>query len=113
MRSSIFGVLVIGLSAAGTVPVESNEWTPTVVVGFSAAAAEPVSKPKPDDNKCQNCNGTGVLGDGTVKIKCPECDGTGKKIKENAKEKTKKLTTKEVAKPEEKVICKPTPTGQS
>lgn len=34
-------------------------------------------KPKPGD-KCPNCEGRGYVGDGTVKVKCQPCDGTGK-----------------------------------
>lgn len=34
-------------------------------------------KPKPGD-KCPNCDGRGYVGDGTVKVKCQPCDGTGR-----------------------------------
>lgn len=36
--------------------------------------------PTPASDQCENCNGTGIIGDGTVKIQCPECKGTGKKM---------------------------------
>lgn len=36
--------------------------------------------PPPASDKCENCNGTGIIGDGRVKIQCPECKGTGKKM---------------------------------
>lgn len=46
----------------------------------------PVPKPNPPPpapkGDCENCDGTGILGDGTIRIKCPECDGTGKKKKQ-------------------------------
>lgn len=29
---------------------------------------------------CENCGGTGKLGDGTIVMVCPECKGTGKKV---------------------------------
>jgi len=32
-------------------------------------------------DKCDNCNGTGKVGDGLVSVVCPICDGTGKKPK--------------------------------
>ena len=35
--------------------------------------------PTPDAGECDNCNGTGKIGDGRVVIKCSACDGTGKK----------------------------------
>jgi DnaJ-class molecular chaperone len=40
------------------------------------------SKPAPDvSDKCDNCNGTGKIGDGKIVMQCPECGGTGKKKK--------------------------------
>lgn len=39
--------------------------------------ATPDNKPKPGD-KCPNCDGRGYVGDGTVKVKCQPCDGTGR-----------------------------------
>jgi DnaJ-class molecular chaperone len=35
--------------------------------------------PTPDAGECENCNGTGKVGDGRIVIKCSVCDGTGKK----------------------------------
>lgn len=37
--------------------------------------------PTPASDACDNCNGTGVIGDGTIAHKCPACNGTGKKPK--------------------------------
>ena len=37
--------------------------------------------PEPDSDICENCNGRGKVGDGTVMRICPVCDGTGKKKK--------------------------------
>jgi DnaJ-class molecular chaperone len=37
--------------------------------------------PTPASDKCDNCGGTGKLGDGRIEVKCPVCDGTGKKPK--------------------------------
>lgn len=41
------------------------------------ATPEGDNKPKPGD-KCPNCDGRGFIGDGTVRVKCEPCDGTGK-----------------------------------
>jgi DnaJ-class molecular chaperone len=35
--------------------------------------------PKPVDERCSNCNGTGKIGDGRIVMQCPECGGTGKR----------------------------------
>lgn len=40
--------------------------------------------PTPVSDACDNCNGTGVIGDGKITNKCPICDGTGKKPKPKA-----------------------------
>ena len=37
--------------------------------------------PKPADDRCENCDGTGTLGDGRITRQCPVCKGTGKKPK--------------------------------
>jgi hypothetical protein len=39
---------------------------------------KPQPTPTPIGDKCENCNGTGKVGDGKVFVPCPECDGTGK-----------------------------------
>ncbi len=43
----------------------------------AAPDATPDDKPKPGD-KCPNCDGRGYVGDGTVKVKCQPCEGTGR-----------------------------------
>jgi DnaJ-class molecular chaperone len=35
--------------------------------------------PTPVSDKCENCGGTGKLGDGKIVTVCPVCKGTGKK----------------------------------
>ena len=47
------------------------------VVQLRAAPAPEDDKPKPGD-KCPNCDGRGYVGDGTVKVKCQPCNGTGR-----------------------------------
>ena len=43
----------------------------------AAPDATPDDKPKPGD-KCPNCDGRGYVGDGSVKVNCEPCDGTGR-----------------------------------
>lgn len=35
--------------------------------------------PAPASDKCENCDGTGKIGDGRIVMTCPVCKGTGKK----------------------------------
>ena len=35
--------------------------------------------PTPSSEECDNCNGTGKIGDGRIVLECPACKGTGKK----------------------------------
>lgn len=35
--------------------------------------------PAPASDDCENCSGTGKLGDGRITVQCPACKGTGKK----------------------------------
>ena len=41
----------------------------------------PPSPPKPSDGKCRNCEGRGYVGDGTVRVTCQPCGGTGREPK--------------------------------
>lgn len=50
-----------------------------LVVLRAAPTPEPPPGPKPGD-KCPNCDGRGYVGDGTVKVQCQPCRGTGKVI---------------------------------
>ena len=36
--------------------------------------------PAPASDKCDNCDGTGKIGDGRIVMTCPVCKGTGKKV---------------------------------
>ncbi len=42
--------------------------------------------PTPVSDKCENCDGTGKIGDGRIVMTCPICKGTGKKMKSVCKD---------------------------
>lgn len=48
------------------------------IAGTMAENSGPSPAPSPND-KCENCGGTGKVGDGRIEVKCRVCDGTGKK----------------------------------
>jgi len=47
----------------------------------SGKSSDPVPEPKPSDDKCENCDGTGKVGDGRTVLTCAVCNGTGRKKK--------------------------------
>lgn len=49
----------------------------------------PGPAPTPDSTTCDNCGGTGKLGDGKVFVVCPVCKGTGKTAKPDPASPTK------------------------
>jgi len=38
----------------------------------------PPTPAPPSDGKCRNCEGRGYVGDGTVRVTCQPCGGTGR-----------------------------------
>lgn len=48
------------------------------VYGKYSLMATPPKTPATVTTDCQNCRGTGVVGDSVVSSKCPVCKGTGK-----------------------------------
>lgn len=60
-------------------PPSADEYQPAVAVAIGIAhrgTSKPDTPDTPDDNEiCSNCGGTGRLGDGTVFVDCPMCDG--------------------------------------
>lgn len=68
---------------AGCVPTppKANTYTPLISVAVGVAESSKVAPqptPEPANGVCSNCNGKGKIGDGTVFVTCPECNGTGK-----------------------------------
>ena len=78
----MFAVLMVGCIA--TLPDDPTisadlacELAREVVQLRATPGPAPDDKPKPGD-KCGNCDGRGYVGDGTVRVKCQPCDGTGR-----------------------------------
>lgn len=78
--------LLCGYAGAWT----ANEWEGIVssVLGVQVLKSEVV----PNVSEiCDNCLGTGKVGDGTVSVTCAACDGTGKRKKEDSETKDEEV----------------------
>lgn len=77
----VFAVMVAGcvatLPSDPTITADLAVETAREVMRLRRDVAPPDAGPKPGDT-CDNCDGRGYVGDGTVKVKCQPCDGTGK-----------------------------------
>lgn len=72
----VFALMAIGCVAS--VPLDDAG----ITADLATQTAYELGKIKPESpasDICQNCNGTGKIGDGRIEHLCPECRGTGKK----------------------------------
>ena len=91
-------------------PCYCYAWTASEWVGvIEATAGTAVLKAHdaPSSDICENCSGTGRLGDGTVSVECPVCDGTGKPVKAGDRKSDCPLCASPV-----KINSNPTPSGK-
>lgn len=72
MRLALFCLLFVGCS----IPVASPDFQPLAAAVLAVQNDFPAPGPSPS-GRCENCNGTGKVGDGTVFVKCAVCDGKG------------------------------------
>lgn len=77
-------VLLILVASSGDSPNESDPREQAYAAGvwsWSLATAQAAPSPSPTPSPggvCENCNGRGKVGDGTVMVTCAVCDGTGR-----------------------------------
>jgi DnaJ-class molecular chaperone len=78
----VTGVMLMGVpGCVDTPPVDR----PDIVADIGCETARMAVQlgqqmtPAPASDKCENCDGTGKLGDGRIVTVCPVCKGTGKK----------------------------------
>ena len=78
----VSGVFLLTVQGCG-VPQPEH---PDITADLACETARMVVKirqemaPAPKSDKCENCDGTGKLGDGRIVTVCPVCKGTGKKV---------------------------------
>jgi hypothetical protein len=77
-------VVLVGIVASYlTLPESASHDYSTLIaaeIGIATsvpAAPTPTPQPSPS-GKCENCNGTGKVGDGRVSVTCAACNGTGR-----------------------------------
>lgn len=64
-------------------PAQAGRYLSAIAIAIATDNGAPTPAPVPaPSGECDNCNGTGKLGDGTVFVPCPVCGGDG--IKGNA-----------------------------
>ena len=51
-----------------------NEWLGIVEVSCGLAVIDTDAPAEPDSSECDDCGGSGWLGDGTVKVRCQACN---------------------------------------
>jgi hypothetical protein len=80
MRYVIFAMLVVVGCVGGGLP-DDPTITADLAVETALLVAELRAGPPPAPaprGECENCNGTGRIGDGRIVMTCPACNGTGK-----------------------------------
>ena len=79
----VTGVFLLGLPGC----VDEHVDRPDIVADLACETAvmavglQGQIAPTPASDKCDNCDGTGKIGDGRIVKECPICKGTGKKPK--------------------------------
>lgn len=74
MRAAVAAILILCLASNA----EAGRFS--ALIAQAAASTRP-NGPAPvptPSGKCENCDGTGIVGDGTIKNTCLVCNGTGK-----------------------------------
>ena len=81
----VVALLVVCVGCVATLPDDPTltadlaaETARMVIEARAEFAPAPAPKPTPS-GKCDNCLGTGKLGDGRIVFECPACKGTGRK----------------------------------
>ena len=76
MKALLFVLLLLLACSRYSYAWTASEWLG--VIEATAGTAVLKVHDVPSSDICENCSGTGQLGDGTVSVECPVCDGTGK-----------------------------------
>ena len=76
--TALVATLGVIVSTVGCSTESPQNLQPMVAVyGCYTMMLTPVSPDGPGPGKCENCSGTGKVGDGRVMVDCPVCGGDG------------------------------------
>jgi hypothetical protein len=78
--------MVASIGCVASLPDDPSISADLAVETARMVIASPVAPPAPtpDAGRCENCNGTGKIGDGRIVMPCPECGGDGVKGEEKS-----------------------------
>jgi DnaJ-class molecular chaperone len=82
MRSHwLFVFAVMSLGCVASLPPDDVSVSADLAVEAArmVAVLRQTLPPTPVSDDCENCNGTGKIGDGRIVHTCPTCNGTGKR----------------------------------
>lgn len=80
--SCLFAVLLCGCQPAADYSDLYSDLACEAAYSIVRLRSEIAPTPAPPaSDKCENCDGTGKIGDGRIVMTCPVCKGTGKKLK--------------------------------
>ena len=78
MKALLFALLLLLACSQYSYAWTTSEWLGVIEATAGTVVLKAPSTPSSDT--CENCSGTGRLGDGTVSVVCPVCEGTGKPV---------------------------------
>jgi len=80
VRSALAIILLMTCGCVQSVP-EDHGVTADLACEVARLTLKDRGAPQPKSDECENCHGTGKIGDGKIVMTCPVCKGTGKKLK--------------------------------
>lgn len=67
------GLFLVTMTLVGCLPPTQADLRPLVSACGAYSVMEVPDEPAPTPGVCKTCGGRGVLGDGVIKIPCPDC----------------------------------------
>ena len=78
MKALLFALLLLLACSQSSYAWDASRWLGVIEAAAGTVVLE--AHISPSNEICENCAGTGRVGDGTVSVECPVCEGTGKPV---------------------------------